>query len=188
MSRLKRNSTMSSGISTEREPAGDAGFRAWHLFVVLSMLAATVAVMLSRHTHPVALLLVSAAVIATGVVGMALHRAVAAFLGAEEPRRPLDDRARELLEREKALVLRTIKELEFDRSMGKISEADFRDMSTRLRARAVALMQDIERAQAPAASGAPSRSDSRLIRCQTCGTNNDRDAKFCKQCGKKVDA
>ncbi len=37
------------------------------------------------------------------------------------------------MEREKALVLRSIKELEFDRAMGKVSPRDFDEMSTRLR-------------------------------------------------------
>ncbi len=52
------------------------------------------------------------------------------------------------LVRDKALILRSIKELEFDHAMGKVSEADFADISARLRARALALMQDIERGRA----------------------------------------
>ena len=41
----------------------------------------------------------------------------------------LGGRTRAALEREKALVLRSIKELEFDRAMGKVSEKDFAEMS-----------------------------------------------------------
>jgi hypothetical protein len=179
---------MSSGTSTEGEPAGDAGFRAFHLFVLLSMVAATVGVILSRQTHPAALLLVSGAIIGTGLVGVALHQAISAFFGAET-RRPLDDRAREVLEREKALVLRSIKELEFDRSMKKISETDFADMNGRLRARAMALMQELERQ--PEAPPEPSvkataRREAKGPYCDQCGTKNDRDAKFCKKCGHKI--
>ena len=48
----------------------------------------------------------------------------------------LGGRTRAALEREKTLVLRSIKELEFDRAMGKVSEKDFAEMSARLRARA----------------------------------------------------
>ena len=44
---------------------------------------------------------------------------------------------RAALEREKALVLRSIKELEFDRAMGKVSPKDFDEMAGRLRARAI---------------------------------------------------
>ena len=42
--------------------------------------------------------------------------------------RLLGGRTRAALEREKTLVLRSIKELEFDRAMGKVSEKDFAEM------------------------------------------------------------
>ena len=48
----------------------------------------------------------------------------------------IGQRTRAALEQEKATTLRTIKELEFDRAMGKLSDADFQEMSVRLRARA----------------------------------------------------
>ena len=75
-----------------------------------------------------------------------MPRALAAYhvvapLVAERRRRRASSaprRAAALLEREKALALRTIKELEFDRAMGKVSEADFDEMAARLRARACA--------------------------------------------------
>jgi hypothetical protein len=183
---------MSSGTSTEREPA-DTGFRAFHLFVLLSMVAATVGVILSRQTQPAALLLVSAAIIAAGLVGFTLYQAIAGFFGDERVRPPLADRAREILEREKALVLRSIKELEFDRSMKKVSDADFADMSGRLRARALALMEELDRKPVPAppqptpkASGTGARRDALGPYCDQCGTQNDKDAKFCKACGHKI--
>jgi hypothetical protein len=56
----------------------------------------------------------------------------------------LGGRTRAALEREKALVLRSIKELEFDRAMGKLSEKDFGEMSARLRARAAGLMRQLD--------------------------------------------
>ena len=57
----------------------------------------------------------------------------------------IGQRTRVALEREKMLALRTIKELEFDRAMGKLSDEDFREMSGRLRARAARLMQAARR-------------------------------------------
>jgi hypothetical protein len=51
------------------------------------------------------------------------------------------ERTRAALEQEKANTLRTIKELEFDRAMGKMSEEDFTEMSVRLRARAGRLIK-----------------------------------------------
>ena len=53
-------------------------------------------------------------------------------------------RTRAALEREKMLTLRAIKELEFDRAMGKLSEADLQEMSGRLRARAAGLMRQLD--------------------------------------------
>lgn len=190
-----------SATSTERDAAPRArpaaakpadaqpGFRPWHFFILLAMAGATVAVMLSVHTHPVALLLLSAAVVCSGIVGLALHRAIQGFLERGAEPLPLPVNTYEELLREKALVLRSIKELEFDKSMGKISEADFADISSRLRARAMSLMTDLDRApMAPAAKRAaapvpvPAESAGALS-CAACGTVNDTDARFCKNCG-----
>ena len=41
-------------------------------------------------------------------------------------------------------MLRSIKELEFDRAMGKLSTKDFEEMGGRLRARAIALMKELD--------------------------------------------
>ncbi|MFN8641866.1 MAG: zinc ribbon domain-containing protein [Candidatus Binatia bacterium] len=57
---------------------------------------------------------------------------------------PATGRVRAALEREKALVLRTIKEIEFDHAMGKTAAADFEDMRDRLKVRAVGLMRQLE--------------------------------------------
>ena len=56
----------------------------------------------------------------------------------------LGGRTRAALEREKTLALRSIKELEFDRAMGKVSEKDFAEMGARLRARAARLMRQLD--------------------------------------------
>ena len=191
-----------SATSTERNAASrvrsaaakpadaPSGFRPWHFFILLSMAGATVAVMLSVHTHPVALLLLSAAVVCAGVVGLALHRAIAGFLERGAEQLPLPAGTYEDLLREKALVLRSIKELEFDKSMGKISEADFAEISSRLRARALSLMADLDRAPvAPAPKQAPASAAAASTRsCASCGTVNDTDARFCKNCGSGLGA
>ena len=107
---------------------------------------------------------------------------------------------RQDLEREKALTLRSIKELEFDRAMGKLSQQDFEEMSGRLRARALGIMKQLDagssayraliekelaaRAGKPAA---PVTGDRRVLR-RACGTKNDGDAQFCKSCGAKLRA
>jgi hypothetical protein len=169
-----------SATSTDRRGADARGnFQPWHFFLLLSMAGATAAVMVSRETHPAALLLLSAAVICAGLVAIALTRAVSGFYN-RTPTVVIPSTARQQLEREKALVLRSLKELDFDRAMGKVSDADYSDISQRLRARAITLMQDIDRA---AEAPVPAPPAARAGTCAKCGTLNDQDARFCKNCG-----
>ena len=180
----------SSETSTESRPArraagADSGFQPWHFFVLLSMLAATAAVWRSRDTHPAALLLVSAAIIASGLVGLACYYALVGFFGGGREARAITARDLDAMLKEKALVLRSIKELEFDRGMGKVSDTDFAEIGARLRAHAMDLMQEID----AAAASAPKRKGAKAPAspaCAACGTGNDTDARFCKQCGAKL--
>jgi hypothetical protein len=187
---------MSSGSSTERGSSGrDTGFRPWHFYMLLSLAGATWAVIVSRDAHPAALLLISGAVLAAGLVGLAMHHSLIGFLsgGATEITSP-SRRTREFLEREKALVLRSIKELEFDKAMGKVSDRDFAEIGGRLRAKAMELIQAIEHADARASDHVPvartgreeRRARGATERCPSCGTTNDPDARFCKSCGEKL--
>ena len=176
---------MSSETSTE----GQAPFTAGHFYVLLSMIAATVAVVVARHTHPAALLLISAAVLASGYTAYALHRALAGLWSGAGDEEPLGIRQREVLQQEKALVLRAIKDLEFDFGMKKVSEADYADMLERLRARALLLMQQLERVPAappPAAERTAKARRPAAVTCARCNTRNEPDAKFCKQCGDRL--
>jgi hypothetical protein len=180
---------MSSGTSTERgTPVRDSTFHPWQFYLLLSMAGATAAVLLSRDTQPAALLLVSVAVFATGLVAIALHRALTGLLGVRraESGAPLATRTREAIEYDKTIVLRSIKELEFDHNMRKVSDADFADIGGRLRQKAMALMEELgrdERSKERHQMQAPlvvSRT------CPSCGTALDGDARFCKQCGVRV--
>ena len=106
------------------------------------------------------------------------------------------ERTRVALEREKLLTLRSIKELEFDRAMGKLSDADWQEMSSRLRARAAGLIkqldagsgyrEQIERDLAKRLNEPPVDTSTRGHFCTECGTKNEGDAKFCKNCGHKL--
>jgi hypothetical protein len=144
---------MSSGSSTESRRRPDASLQAWHFYLLLSMAAAIWAVVVSKDTHPAALLLISAAVLAAGLTAAALHRALAGFLGARaEPAGPSPQSGtRDALAAEKALVLRSIKELEFDHAMKKVSDGDFAEIGARLRARAIELMRDLDGPSGPEA-------------------------------------
>jgi hypothetical protein len=186
--------------------------RVWQFFLVLGFLAATVAVWREpTYTRPEQLVVLSLACVAAALVAVAVHRTLLPLVSPEriigDARR--NQRALVALEREKRLVLRSIKELEFDRAMGKVAEVDFDEMVGRLRDRAVGLMQRIEQGQQglrdrverdlaslPAAdrpkqghAGSPGRPASAAAAsrvCGTCGTTNDLDARFCKQCGGAV--
>src|SRR3954464_6331626 len=136
---------MSSATSTS--PASkDQGFHVSHFFVLLSLIAATVAVVLARPSAPENLILVSLTIGAAGVAALAFYRTIAPLVDprAMADREPLSARRRADLEREKALTLRSIKELEFDRAMAKVSQQDFDEMAGRLRARAMGIMKQLE--------------------------------------------
>jgi len=178
--------------------------------VILTLIAATAAVVTARKTSPENLVMVSLPVFAAGAAAIAMYRTLLPLVGRERTLRAetLGHRARVALEREKALVLRSIKELEFDRAMGKLAASDFDEMSDRLRARAVGLMRQldaseavprerIERELADRLSRDTQRRPTRDARgpaapaaavaiCQDCGTSNDADARFCKACGTKL--
>ncbi len=181
---------MSSKTSTRPAPSDATGFQAWHLYLLMGMAGATWAVIEARDTHPASLLVLSAAVIAAGLIGIAVHYTALAFMGETSlDREPLDDGTREALEQEKALILRSIKELEFDRSMRKVGDADYAELDGRLRARAISLMEQLEAADAKAAArasvrpAAPAATDDS---CPSCQVRNDHDARFCKSCGQKL--
>jgi hypothetical protein len=140
---------MSSAISTKTTPksdTNDAGSKPWHFFVLASLAAATVAVVMSRQATPEHLILISATIGAAGVAAAAVYRMLVPLTvhDATLVNQRQSERARTALEREKALVLRSIKELEFDRAMGKVSPRDFDEMAGRLRARAIMLIKQAD--------------------------------------------
>lgn len=180
---------MNSASSTEPSAAGkDAGMQPWHFFLLLAMLGATVAVIKARDTHPASLILLSAAILAAGGVAIAAHSALTGFFGGRKgPSARLSSGTRAALEAEKALVLRSIKELEFDRAMRKVSDADFDEIGGRLRARALDIMEQLERPAEPGTTG-PTLVAGAAARgvCRSCQTANDADATFCKHCGTRL--
>jgi hypothetical protein len=199
---------MSSATWTKAgEPKGsaDAGFRPWHFFLLASLMAATVAVLVSRQSTPGHLILMSVTIVAAGLAAAGFYRALAP-LAVEDVTmfsEPLSERGRAATEREKRLVMRSIKELEFDRAMGKISQKDFDEMAGRLRSRAIALMKQLDEggpgyreaierelevrlkaSPTPAVRLKPDTTSHRT--CADCGSAADTDAAFCKRCGAKL--
>jgi NADH pyrophosphatase NudC (nudix superfamily) len=173
----------------------------WQLFALVGLIGATLVVFVSRGQSPVAILLLSLVVFAAAAVGAAALRTLQPFIRGQETGAVtiVAGRARAAIEREKALVLRSIKELEFDHAMGKVSDPDFADMGLRLRTRATGLMRQLdagaaysslieqELARRLAASGA-AVTDARAGRfCTQCGASAQADARFCGQCGHKLE-
>jgi len=170
---------------------------AWQLFALAGLLGATFVVFMSRGQSPAAILLLSLTVFAAAAVGIGALRTLSPLVDESPVGDPLGriigGRTRAALEREKSLTLRSIKELEFDRAMGKVSDTDFADMATRLRVKAASLIQrldesssyrqqidqELERRVGPTVAKVEPRPGT----CAGCGTANDADARFCKQCG-----
>jgi len=190
---------MSSETSTEPHTGGtpDAdSLQPWQLFTLAGLIGATLTVFMSRGQSPSAVILLSLTIFAAAAVGIAALRTFMPLTGrlSNDSTQVLGGRTRAALEREKTLVLRSIKDLEFDRAMGKLSDKDFSEMGARLRARAAGLMrqldagagyrgqieQEIER-RIGKSEEAPKKGE-----CSQCKTVNDPDARFCKQCGAKI--
>jgi len=169
------------------------GFKPAHFFILLSLLGATAAVVMARQPTPAHLVLLSVMIGSAAVCAAALYATLAPLARGRShiERGPLSNRARAALEREKMLVLRSIKELEFDRAMAKMSAADFDEMANRLRARALALMKQLDTPVSAYRSAIERELETRVGQpaaahgC-TCGTKNDADASFCKRCGAKL--
>ncbi len=137
---------MSSATST-RQPRGvPAPPQPWQFFVLAGLLAATGGVLLSRGTSPAGILFIVFIIGAAALTGAAVYRTLAPLVAAEteQPSLLVGGRTRAAVEREKMLLLRSIKDLEFDRAMSKISERDYDEMVARLRARAVRLIKQLD--------------------------------------------
>ena len=182
-----------------------SSIKPWQFFLTASFLGAAATVWLAPPASPAALLFMSLAVFAAGGCAIALHALLTAFSGHSAREREISTSARETLEREKLLTLRALKDLEFDKAMGKVSAADAAPMEARLRDRAMAIMRDLDGREAararieqelavrnaagpePAAvSRGPRAESAHPITCASCATSNDADARFCKSCGAKL--
>jgi hypothetical protein len=207
----------SKSRSTDRPPqasdasAADPGLRPWQFFVLAGMLSATAVVIVATGQSPAAIIILSLTVLSASLVAMGVHRALVPLARPEgvPPPQLLAGRTRAALEREKTLVLRAIKDLEFDFAMKKISQTDFDDMAGRLRARAIGLIQQLDAGTGyrrtieqeleqrlgsgrPAVEAAASEDvgsvDPDTALCASCGQANDADARFCKHCGTRLSA
>jgi|HubBroStandDraft_6_1064221.scaffolds.fasta_scaffold582742_2 hypothetical protein len=110
------------------------------------------------------------------------------------------------LSEKKREVLRALKDMESERAIGKIDEADYADVSARYREEAKAIMREMGAEVAPAmdeaervateylkghgagpkpAKPAPAKPTARVA-CKGCEASNEPDAAFCKSCGARL--
>lgn len=199
----------SRAASVHADSAGAAehapAFKPWQFFLLVGMLSATATVVVATGQSAASIVLLSATVVSAAFVGLALYRTLVPLVLPDTVEAPtlLAGRTRAALEREKTLALRAIKELEFDFAMKKLAQADFDEMAGRLRTRAIRIMRqldagdgyraaiDKEVATRLAAAGVERevpRAASAVSAARTCacGTDNDPDARFCKECGAKL--
>jgi len=125
--------------------AADPGLQPWQFFVLAALGCATAVTFVARGQGPVAVLLLTILMATAGFVGFTALRMLRPLVSPEDDRTVMiGQRTRVALEREKLLALRSIKELEFDRAMGRLSDEDWHEMSGRLRVRAARLIRQLD--------------------------------------------
>ena len=142
--RLKPDTTLGEPTGGVRlQP--DHGLHPWQFFVLAALGCATAVTFIARGRGAAGVILLSVLMAAVVLVGLAVLRMVRPLVSPADDRTVvIGQRTRAALEREKMLALRSIKELEFDRAMGKLSDEDWNEMSTRLRSRAARLMRQLD--------------------------------------------
>jgi hypothetical protein len=191
------------------------GLQTWQFFVLAALACSTAVTFIVRGQGVVQVILLTVLMGTAGLIGLAAYRALRPLVSPEDDRTAMvGARTRSALEREKALTLRAIKDLEFDRAMGKLSDGDWTEMSTRLRARATRLIRQLDAGlgyrsqierdlakrlgdpgkkavaasqadvESPSTASADAQPASSL--CGTCATLNPPDARFCKECGARL--
>jgi hypothetical protein len=191
----------SAKVPANRKPdAGplksDSTLQPWQFFVLAALGCATAVTFIARGRGFIPVILLTLLMGAAVLVGLAVLRMLQPLVSADEDRTVvIGKRTKAALERDKTLALRAIKELEFDRAMGKVSDDDFNEMSARLRVRAARLIRQldagdgyrlqIERELEKRLGQAPAQPVAGRA-CASCSTVNDTDARFCKSCGNKL--
>lgn len=189
---------MSSETSTDKAQ----GLQPWQFFVLAGLGCATAVTFIARGRDVTSIILLSVLMGAAALAGLAVLRMLRPLVSPVDDRTVvIGERTRVALEREKMLALRSIKELEFDRAMGKLSDDDWKEMSTRLRARAGRLMRQLDagsgyrgqierdlakRLEKDGRKTGPVDAPTDAPVCAQCSTANDADARFCKACGQAL--
>ena len=224
---------MSAELSALSEVASDATFAhknnqvrlAWQAALGLGLVAAIVL----GFTHGLAtsVLVLAATALLTAVWMIWRSLQVLAGDRSEMIEEALGVAAPAMEDEQKLSLIRALKDLEFERSLGKISEADYAELKARYRSQAKQVLRDIDQraepsreravqlatqylaqhglswsseaaspasekaaaidgqARSPAtATSTADQPPAQRPACGSCGTANEPDAKFCKNCGR----
>lgn len=110
------------------------------------------------------------------------------FAGVAPARARVFDRPAEPTRRDQAVV--ALREIEFDRATGKLSDSDYSELKAGYTEEALAAMRAEESALAPEAGGgdaaeaAVRRSRARRLSCESCGPRPESNAIYCSACGR----
>lgn len=97
-----------------------------------------------------------------------------------------------LLDR-KNVIYRNLRDLELEHKMGRLSDADFRQLEAGYKAEAAALLQQLDQLNAvkrvvkqnerKQAEAAPSKSVPAVQHCPSCGAESPAGKRYCGECG-----
>lgn len=193
--------------STQRSPL-------WHLGVVrfgVRVLGAVIGLFVAWNSLHVFFMLLAAlmVVLALAALFQSLRTAFGDASGVSGLRVSLPERA--ALVDEKNALLRAIKDIAYERAVGKLSDADFERLDRAYRHRAKEVLRKLDEDLAPfleraeklvgepaappaarAETGPRKKSKKKKEKaaprrdCPSCGTSNPADAEHCKECGARV--
>ena len=143
------------------------------------------------------------AAIALGILVLWLVFEPSLLPGRKSPELPPEPEAPE--ETRRGVALLALKEIEFDRATGKLSDADYELLKSRYSAEALAALDAEEQTPAPHTAALPSDPEQlvtarlQVLRagpvtgdggrvCLRCGPRPEPDARFCSRCGLSLDA
>jgi rRNA maturation endonuclease Nob1 len=128
------------------------------------------------------------------IVGPLTRPGVSAPPGADEPE--------EVDETPKGIALAALREIEFDRATGKLSDEDYADLKAKYTAEALAVLRaegstDHPPTPSPVAATAGDTVEAMVadrvrrlkgsgVRCPACGPRPESDALFCSSCGRSL--
>jgi hypothetical protein len=129
------------------------------------------------------------------LVGVALTALVISPLVSSRPvAADMDDEPEEFDQTPRGIALAALKEIEFDRATGKLSEDDYLFLKTKYSEQALAAIKaeegpmpaDVESLIAVRARAIRSAAASGLPACPTCGPRPEPDALFCSDCSARL--